>query len=755
MGTRERRDRSNQADRDLSGIFHSAAEQFSISAESIALSAVGGYGRGELSPGSDLDVLILHDGSFAPTVLTEFVNALLYPLWNANRAVDHSVRTRNETRTTASEDLRVAQGLLDIRFIAGNRDLLNSVAADALGDWRKNFAKNKVGLRASIVERAERSGELAFLLEPDLKESRGGLRDINALRAIARTDNVPVSMERLASAEALLLSVRDALHTVTGRSRDQLLLTEQDKVAELLQFADADVLMYEVAKAARAVDYVMDLTWHRLDHAPKKTLFRKSQSHNIGRGISVTSGEVTVDEAGDLSDATLGLRAAALAAQRGLPLSVESAMLLAANFRSLPTPWPRSPREDLVALIGAGAAMIRVFEALDQEELIQKWIPEWEHVRFLPQRNVLHRHTVDRHMLETAVRAAELTRTVRRPDLLLVAALLHDIGKGYEGLDHSEYGEELIRPVALRMGFSETDADVLGTLVKHHLLLSATATRRDLDDSQTIEFVAQAVGDPGTLELLHALSISDGEATGRTAWSDWKASLVADLTSRVHDYFVGKSTERPAPQLELSSEQLARVEKGELSVTITPRDEVLEISIIAPDQTGLLSNIAGVLTISRMDVRSARTRSHGAGAAMTWLVALDANANAPSEEQLHSQIAKALQGELELGRKIEDRIRSHRQFPGIKVPPPVVRAMNDIATNATVIEVRMHDRPGVLFTVAKAISRFGVDIRAAIVATLGAEAFDTLYVTDINGGALSEERAALLANQLENLLITQ
>ena len=755
MGTRERRDRSNQADRDLSGIFHSAIAQFSIDSHALALSAVGGYGRGELSPGSDLDLLVLHDGSIAADILTEFVNALLYPLWNANRAVDHSVRTRSETRSTASDDLRVAQGLLDIRLIAGNRDLVSAVAADALHDWRKNFSKNKAGLRTSIHERAARSGELAFLLEPDLKESRGGLRDINALRAIARTDNVPVSMDRLASAEALLLSVRDALHSVTGRSRDQLLLTEQDKVAELLQFADADVLMYEVAKAARAVDYVMDLTWHRLDHVTKKSFFHKNKSQSIGRGISVTADEVTVDEAGDLSDATLGLRAAALAAQRGLPLSVESAMLLAANFRPLPTPWPRSTREDLVALIGAGVAMIRVFEALDQEELIQKWIPEWEHVRFLPQRNVLHRHTVDRHMLETAVRAAELTRTVRRPDLLLVAALLHDIGKGYEGLDHSEYGEKLIRPVALRMGFSETDADVLATLVKHHLLLSATATRRDLDDPQTIEFVAQAVGDSVTLELLHALSISDGEATGRTAWSDWKASLVADLTSRVHDYFAGKSHERPAAQLELSSEQLARVEKGELSVTISPRDEVLEISIIAPDQTGLLSNIAGVLTISRMDVRSARTRSHGAGAAMSWLVALDANAIAPTEEQLHSLIARALQGDLELGRKIDERIRAHRQFPGIKVPPPVVRAMNDIATNATVIEVRMHDRPGVLFTVAKAISRFGVDIRAAIVATLGAEAFDTLYVTDLNGGALSEERATLLANQLENLLITQ
>jgi [protein-PII] uridylyltransferase len=755
MGTRERHDRSNQADRDLSGIFLSALAAHSIDAKSISLAAVGGYGRGELSPGSDLDLLILHDGSIYAEVLTECVNAILYPLWNANRAVDHSVRTRAETRTAAHDDLRVSQGLLDIRWIAGNVELVESVSADALHDWRKNFPGNKPKLRASILERAERSGELAFLLEPDLKESRGGLRDVNALRAIARTDNVPVSMDRLAAAEALLLSVRDALHTVTGRSRDQLLLTEQDKVAEYLQFANADVLMYEVAKAARAVDYVMELTWHRLDHSPKKSIFRRTESQSIGRGISVTADEVTVDQSAELSDPTLGLRAAALAAQRGLPLSVESCILLAENYSALPSPWPRSTREDLVALIGAGAAMIRVFEALDQEELIQRWIPEWEHVRFLPQRNVLHRHTVDRHMLETAVRAAELTRTVRRPDLLLVAALLHDIGKGYEGHDHSEYGERLIRPVALRMGFSEGDADILAALIKHHLLLSATATRRDLDDPQTIEFVAGAVGDPITLELLHALSIADGEATGRTAWSDWKATLVADLTERVHDYLVGKSSERPAAQLELSPEQLAAVEKGELSVAITPRDEVLEISIIAPDQTGLLSNIAGVLTISRMDVRSARTRSHGAGAAMSWLVALDANATAPTDEQLHSLISKALQGELELSKKIDERIRSHRQFPGIKVPPPLVRAMNDIATNATVIEVRMHDRPGVLFTVAKAISRFGVDIRAAIVATLGAEAFDTLYVTDINGGALSEERAALLANQLENLLITQ
>ena len=753
MGTRERRDRSDKSDRLLSGLLLSAIEKNNLDKNSLALVAVGGYGRGELSPGSDLDIILLHDGSLDEKHLGELVNQVLYPLWDQSIAVDHSVRTRSECREQASEDIRVAQGLLDIRYIAGNRELADAVESDAREDWVKSAKRNWLKVRAASEERAIRSGELAFLLEPDLKEARGGLRDIQALRALAKMGLVEVPLSRVAEAEALLVKVRDSLHEVSKRSRDQLLLTEQDRVAADLEFVDADALMLEVAKSARAVDYSMDLTWHKLDNLKGGTFFSRKKESNVGRGLILADGELRIaSEYAIAHDSGIGLHAAAVAAQRGADLSVESAMRIASEFVGLEEPWPRQSREDLVTLIGAGSHMIRVFEALDQEGLIERWIPEWGHVRFLPQRNVLHRHTVDRHMLETAVRAAALTRKVHRPDLLLVAALFHDIGKGYLDRDHSEYGEILIADVGRRLGFPEKDVEVLALLVKHHLLLSTVATRRDLDDPATIAFVVEAIANPENLELLHCLSIADGEATGRTAWSDWKAGLVADLVKRC---LAAMSGIQPAKKVELTDEQIARLTSGELSVSITEGEGVHEIEILAPDQVGLLSAVAGVLTISRMDVRSAKTRTHEGSALMKWTVSLDPNIDEPDIDRFADLLEKALAGEIDLAKRIDDRISQFRKLPGIPVPPPVVSATNDIATNATVIEVRMHDRPGVLFTVAKAISRFGVDINAAIVATLGAEAFDTLYVSDLGGVALSEERAKLLASQLENILLTQ
>ena len=753
MGTRERRERSDKIDREIQSLFLDALRHSSIPSEAVALSAVGGYGRGELSPGSDIDLLILHDGRSSPEALSVFVNAILYPLWNSSRSVDHSVRTRFETHESASSDVKVALGLLDIRLIAGEAILVEGVARDAQENWIKNFSKYKDSLRQTIQERTEISGELAYLLEPDLKEARGGLRDINTLRAIARSEVVEVALDRVAAAESLLTNVRDSLHTVSGRSRDQLLLTEQDKVAADLDFADADILMFEVARAARAVDYVMDLTWHRIEHPASKKFWRRPKQTALSKGIELVNGELTLESHFDIgSDPGIGLRAAALSAQRGLPLSIEACIAIAEDFTDLPRPWPRQSREDLVALIGSGAAMIKVFEALGQEGLIGRWIPEWEHVRFLPQRNVLHHHTVDRHMLETAVKAAALTRSVRRPDLLLVGALFHDIGKGFVGKDHSDYGSELIIPLARRLGFSEKDVATLSLMVKEHLLLSAVATRRDLDDPQTIASVLSRVPDPDSLELLHALSIADGEATGKAAWSTWKATLVQDLVDRCLAAMQGATA---AKRPELTEAQLRKMQSRELSIEIRTREEGYEIEIVSPDRVGLLSIVAGVLSISRMDLRSARTRTVDGVAVMTWLVALDVHSPVPESEQLTIILQKALDGELDINAKIEERIKNFRRFPGIPVPPPVVTANNDIATEATILEVRMHDRPGVLYNLTKIISRFGVDIRAAIVATLGAEAFDTLYITDVQGGALSEERAKTLATQIERHILTQ
>ncbi len=754
MGTRERRERSDQIDGELSTLFHDALSRLDITENNIALTAVGGYGRGELSPGSDLDILLLHAG-LSPEKLKEFVNAFLYPLWSTNRKVDYSLRTKSETLTAAQDDIKVTLGLLDIRHICGNANLTDDVASSALEQWQKEYKKNLPKLRASLDERHERAGELAYLLEPDLKEARGGLRDINSLRALARLDVIEVALDRVAAAESILMNVRDALHETSQRERDQLLFTEQDKVAALLNYADADVLMLEVAKSARAVDYTASRTWDRIDRLERlerRSIFKRSRPVGVAKGLVAFDGELAIDEAYEIeSDPALGLRAAAIAAQRGLHLTVDACVDMASQLRDLPTPWPRQSREDLVTLIGAGEHMIETFEALDQEGLIARWIPEWSHVRFLPQRNVLHRHTVDRHMLETAFRAVALTRKVHRPDLLLIAALFHDIGKGFPNKDHSDYGEELIQPLARRMGFDEEDVETLALMVKHHLLLSAVATRRDLDDPQTIAFVLAFIKDAQTLELLHALSIADGEATGTTAWSKWKAGLVQDLVNRC---LAAMSGIAPAPQLELTPEQVEMAESGELRVLLTKRDENFVIEIISPDRTGLLSMVAAVLSISRLDVRSARTRTIGSSAVMTWLVALDAYAPEPTQEGLHSLLAKAFDREIDINKRIEERINNYRKYPGIPTAPPVVIATNDLATNATVVEVRTHDKPGVLFNVSRTISKFGVDIRAAIVATLGAEAFDTLYVTDLQGNALSEEKAKILANQVENYLLT-
>lgn len=757
MGTRERRIRSNEGDLLLTNLFQSSlADIHGADSDDVAIAAVGGFGRGELSPGSDLDILILHKGTLSAEDLSSFVNKILYPLWDKKIKVDHSVRTRSEVREVVEVDLKVILGLLDIRLICGSAALVADVQIDAHDEWRKNSKRCLAELQKSLLERHQRAGELAYLLEPDLKEARGGLRDITALRALNKSGAIAIPMERISVAESLLSNVREALHIVSGRDKDKLLFQEQDKVAVHLGFADADALMSEVAQAARSVDYLLDSSWYRIAHKGKDgsgRFLRKVRSTTLSRDISVANKEVTIDiDANFALDPTIGLRACAAAAQLGLPMSMDSlerlSVALTSGVTELPNPWPRDARENLISLIGAGPAMVQIFEALDQEEIIFHWIPEWRAVRSLPQRNVLHRHTVDRHMVETAVHAAALTRKVHRPDLLLFSALFHDIGKGTEE-DHSDRGAVLIAPLAQRIGFSESDIRTIQLLIKHHLLLSATATRRDLDDPATITAVADAIPDLQTLELLHALSIADGEATGRAAWSDWKASLVAELVKRVELAITDNTV---AEQPELSDDQRAKAESGKLSVSIENRKNLYAIEVVIPDSTGILSTVAGVLNLLRLDVRSARTKSVGNSAVMEWIVIPDPHAPVLEEEKLHDEITRALKSRSSLSERIQERIDAYSQLPSIPVPEPVVETFLDAATDATIIEVRSHDRPALLFGIGDSISRSNVDIRSAIVTTLGAEAIDTLYVTEIGGGPLTPERAEEVAMRLRAAL---
>ncbi|MFD7476792.1 [protein-PII] uridylyltransferase, partial [Streptomyces sp. NPDC059837] len=767
----------------LTGLFGAGAEGL----RGVSLVAVGGYGRGELSPRSDLDLLLLHDGGDSGAVAA-LADRVWYPIWDLGLALDHSVRTPGEARKTAGDDLKVQLGLLDARHIAGDLGLTAGLRTAVLADWRNQAPKRLPELQELCAERAERQGELQYLLEPDLKEARGGLRDATALRAVAASWLADAPREGLADARRRLLDVRDALHLTTGRATDRLALQEQDQVAAELGLLDADTLLRQVYEAARVVSYASDVTWREVGRVLKSRAVRPrlramlgggpkpaAERSPLAEGVVEMDGEVVLARAARPErDPVLPLRAAAAAAQAGLPLSLHAVRRMAAVARPLPTPWPAEAREQLVTLLGSGRPTIEVWEALEAEGLITRLLPDWERVRCRPQRNAVHIWTVDRHLIETAVRASELARRVGRPDLLLVSALLHDIGKGWPG-DHSVAGEIIARDVAARIGFDRADVAVLSTLVRHHLLLIDTATRRDLEDPATVRSVAEAVGSQGTLELLHALTEADALATGPAAWSSWRGSLVADLVKRVAAVLAGDVPEEPeaaAPTAEQERLAIEALRTGgpvlalraqtepptEEEPTGDPEPLGVELLIAVPDQPGVLPAVAGVLAMHRLTVRTAELRAldlpdgvEGSVLLLNWRVAAEYG-SLPQAARLRADLVRALDGSLDIAARLAERDAAYPRRRGTIAPPPRVTVASAASRHATVIEVRAHDAPGLLHRIGRALEDASVRVRSMHVSTLGANAVDAFYVTGPKGAPLPAEEAVSVARGLEEML---
>ncbi|MGW7214988.1 [protein-PII] uridylyltransferase [Streptomyces collinus] len=766
----------------LTGLFAAGAEGL----RGASLVAVGGYGRGELSPRSDLDLLLLHDGSDTKAVAA-LADRLWYPVWDLGLDLDHSVRTPAEARKTAGEDLKVQLGLLDARHIAGDLGLTASLRTAVLADWRNQAPKRLPELQELCAERAERQGELQYLLEPDLKEARGGLRDATALRAVAASWLADAPREGLTDARRRLLDVRDALHLATGRATDRLALQEQDQVAAELGLLDADTLLRQVYEAARLVSYASDVTWREVGRVLKSRAVRPrlramlgggkptAERSPLAEGVVEQDGEVVLARAARPErDPVLPLRAAAAAAQAGLPLSLHAVRRLAATVRPLPTPWPAEAREQLVTLLGSGRPTIEVWEALEAEGLITRLLPDWERVRCRPQRNAVHLWTVDRHLIETAVRASEFTRRVSRPDLLLVAALLHDIGKGWPG-DHSVAGEIIAKDVAARIGFDRHDVAVVATLVRHHLTLIDTATRRDLEDPATVRSVAEAVGSQGTLELLHALTEADALATGPAAWSSWRGSLVADLVERVSAVLAGDVPDDPeeaAPTAEQERLALEAAATGSPVLALRAQTEPpvgqepsgdpeplgVELLIAVPDQPGVLPAVAGVLAMHRLTVRTAELRSlhlpdgvDGSVLLLDWRVAAEYG-SLPQAARLRSDLVRALDGSLDIAGRLAERDAAYPRRRGVVAPAARVSVHPAASRLATVIEVRSQDAPGLLFRIGRALEDASVQVRSAHVSTLGANAVDAFYVTGPEGAPLPGDEAASVARKLEETL---
>jgi [protein-PII] uridylyltransferase len=702
----------------------------------IALVVVGALGRRDPAPGSDLDLVLVHEGR--PDV-GSVADQLWYPVWDAGVGLDHSVRTVAEAEAVARDDLKAALGLLDARHLAGDAELSARLISATRAAWRAGAAKRVPELREFVEERARQFGEVAFLLEPDLKEARGGLRDVHALRALALAQVADVPGEAVRAAHEVLLDVRGELHRRTGRAgrrtADRLLMQEQDGLAEDLGYADADALMGAVAAAGRTIAYASDATWRRVSAAaPRRRMMGlRGPAGPVRRPLAddvvEQSGEVVLArDAQPENDPVLVLRAAQAAAWAGLPLAPITLDRLAA-CPPLPEPWPAEARDAFIGLLAAGPGAVAVFEELDQAGLLVRLLPEWETVRSKPQRNSYHRFTVDRHLVEAAAAAAALTRRVSRPDLLLLGALLHDIGKGLPG-DHTEVGMEVVARLAPRLGLPHEDVAVLVALVEHHLLLPDVATRRDLSDPATTRAVADAVGSRDVLELLHALTEADAQATGPAAWSGWKAQLVSELVSRAGALLEGHATAAPAV---LTPEQEAVVAKGEFALEADGET----VLVVAPDRPGLLSLAAGVLALHRLDVRAASGFARGSTAVTLYRVS-PRFGSMPDWTVVREDLRHALDGTLPLEERLAAREAAYSR-PGRMIAPSTVRLVDDASETATVVEVRAPDELGVLHRIAHVLETHGLDVRSAHVSTLGADAVDAFYVPVLEDPALREK----------------
>lgn len=744
-----RGERALEADRRLRQLFSAAVPSGGSDPREgpgLALVAVGGYGRSELSPFSDLDVVLLHDPSIEESLVREVAEAIWYPLWDDGVALDHSVRDTLHMREAAVADHRAAMGMLDARTVAGDAGLVLALRSQVLADWRRDARSRVEEVRQARNTRIDRAGWLAHAAVPDLKESGGGLRDSVILRALVATWLIDVPHGESESLRSELLDVRDALHETVGRRVERLDAENIPDVARFLGMG-AEELDLHTRQLGRRIAHLAALSWHKVDDAlapaGRRTITPSGPAVTpLADGVGVLDGEVIVTARADPStDPEVALRAAAAAAREGLPLSPGSASRLARQMGELPDPWSASASRLMVDLLSAGPGLVPVWDELDFAGVIDRLLPEWGPIRLRGSSSPVHRFTVDRHSLETCVHAAQVKRDVSRPDLLAVAALVHDIGKGADG-DHSEVGEPMAVRIAQRWGFSAEDAAVVGRLVRWHLLLPTIATRRDIEDPSTAANVAEIVVNGDFLDLLAALTASDAQATSPAAWSTWRQGLTDGLVEKVRQV-LDDSVSTLSPEdyegwpATVPIPAYGAMGPADFTLTVETHQGGSLLTIVTSDRPGVMADMAGGLALAGLAIRSARTVTLG-DAAVSLLEVSRPDVDAA---RLTERLRPAIAGEVDLAGRLE--LTSITDAPDARV-----RLLDRLSETATLLEVRAQDRRGLVWTVCNQIAALNLSIRSAHMSTYGEEVRDVFYVVDADGRPLGDTAASTLRDNL-------
>jgi [protein-PII] uridylyltransferase len=778
---------------------YTAATAAGYRAPRTALVALGGYGRGALCPRSDIDIVLIHDGAESAAV-AELTQQLLYPLWDAGFSVGHAVRTPGECVELATERLDAATAMLDARLLAGDADLLVEASGPVLARLRGDVDGFAKSLANDASDRRTRFGSAAYLLEPELKEGGGGLRDIHAFGWLQEVrgrsledDGLLRTAERarLEAAEEFLTRVRSAMHLESGRRTDRLLREQQHDIAKAMGFQDEprliaeDGLMRTVFEHARVVD----------------ALTEDVIVHGRPSGGSPDPIEVLHDV-----DA-LALIARAAEEGRSLSTSELDAVEVIASPDELE--WSHAVREAFLRILRARPGATSGLQALDRTGLLARLIPEWADVRCRPQRDPYHRYTVDVHLVRAFDRMA---RAIAEPgaddplevvaadhieerDGALLGALLHDIGKNGEG-GHVLVGDRVAATILARMDVEASTGELARFMVAEHLLLPDTATRRDLGDDDMILDVAARVETPERLAALYLLAKADALATGPSAWTPWRQALIRELVAKVQRVFDrGEMGVEVAEQLtdavDLVRELLLdeRPEEVERFIMRMPRSYFLsippaqisrhyatiepdlsrhdvrtstrqggrpgtyELLVVAADRPGLLSWIAGALSLAGLSILTAQVFTTEDGVAADLFEVQGVFEPVVGEErwrEFRGLLRKAIDGRVSLEHRMTEK---RRHYPERSDTPVTVAVDNDASDFFTVIEIGAPDRIGLLYDITRTLSDLELDVHLAKVATYTDRVIDAFYVRDSVGRKVTgSEAVASIEGAIRSLL---
>ena len=805
--------------------------------ERLALTAVGGYGRGEMAPHSDVDIAFLTPPGAAPWC-EQVIEALLYYLWDLGLKVGHSSRSLDESVRMAKSDLTIRTALLEGRYLWGEQSLYEEASrrfwSEVVAGSQQRFIAEKLDERNA---RHKRMGDSRYVVEPNVKDGKGGLRDLQTLYWIAKylhrvrsaSELVDVGLftareyRSFRRAEAFLLAVRCQLHTITGRAEDRLTFDLQREVARRMNFADrpgksaVERFMQFYFLQARHVGHLTGVFLAHFDEqiaAAQAGLGARSLAFLRGKvkerrigDYKVANGRLSVpDEDWFAADPVRLIEIFKLAEEEGLEIHPTTTRLIRREAERIKGEMRDDPR--------ANALFLDVLAGRNDPETVLRWmneagvfgrfVPDFGKVGAQMQFDMYHHYTVDEHTIraigllsqiergelaEDHPLASEIVHRLAHRRVLYVATLLHDIAKGRNG-DHSVLGAELAERLCPRLGLDEGETELVAWLVRWHLLMSATAFKRDLADPKTIEdFVAQ-VQTLERLRQLTVLTIVDIRAVGPGIWNSWKRQLIGQLYEAAEERMrlghkrhgreerVAARRERVAELLGDEVAAIEAIDRFDDAYWIAEPEDIIAlnlshyaaakragdrlsihaeyypargatlVTVIADDHPGLFYRIAGAIHLAGGNIIDARIHTTRQGKAVDNFLVQDPLGQPFRErhqiQRLESHIRDCLANKIELVPQLARRPLARPRADSFEVRPQVFFD-HDASNRFTVIEVIARDRPALLNRLARVLFEERLMVNSAHITHYGERAVDTFYVTDLLGGKLTgDERLARL-----------